>query len=188
VDPDLLLLMAKNERLMPHLHLSVQSGDDMILRRMRRRHTRGQVIDLVRAVRALRPDVTLGTDLIAGFPTETEDMFENTRSLIDEADITFVHVFPYSPRPGTPAANMPAVSAVICKKRALLLREAGIVRREALLDRSLGERAHVLTETGDMGHTAHFIPMRLDKHVSAGTLVAATVTGHKDGILMGECL
>ena len=128
IDEDLWHLIAAETRLMPHLHLSLQSGDDLILKRMKRRHSRAQAIETARRARALRPDIMLGADLIAGFPTETEAMFRNTLDLIAECGLGFVHVFPYSPRPGTPAARMPQLDPAIIRERAARLREAAARR------------------------------------------------------------
>ena len=128
IDEDLWQLIATERRLMPHLHLSLQAGDDLILKRMKRRHSRAQAIETARRARALRPEIMLGADLIAGFPTETEAMFGNTLDLIEEAGLGFVHVFPYSPRPGTPAARMPPVDPAIVRERAARLREAAARR------------------------------------------------------------
>ena len=133
VDRDLLDVIADDERLMPHLHLSLQSGDDLILKRMKRRHSRSDAIDFCAQVRRLRPDIAFGADIIAGFPTETEDMFARSQDLVEECDLTFLHVFPYSPRPGTPAARMPQVRGDVIKERARRLRETG----EAALRRRL---------------------------------------------------
>ncbi|AWM76355.1 tRNA (N(6)-L-threonylcarbamoyladenosine(37)-C(2))-methylthiotransferase MtaB [Phenylobacterium parvum] len=137
IDPDLMALLADEPRLMPHLHLSLQAGDDMILKRMKRRHSRADALKLVSDVRAVRPDVAFGADLIAGFPTETEDMFANTLDLVEAADLAFLHVFPYSPRPGTPAARMPPVPKAEVRERAARLRAAG----EAALSRHLAAQA-----------------------------------------------
>jgi len=144
VDRDLLDVIADDERLMPHLHLSLQSGDDLILKRMKRRHSRTDALEFCAQVRRLRPDIALGADIIAGFPTETEEMFERSLGLVDECDLTFLHVFPYSPRPGTPAARMPQVSGEVIKQRARRLRAAG----EAALQRRLASELGATRQVG----------------------------------------
>jgi threonylcarbamoyladenosine tRNA methylthiotransferase MtaB len=144
---------------MPHLHLSLQSGDDMILKRMKRRHSRRDAIDFCTQVRRLRPGITIGADIIAGFPTETEEMFERSLDLVTDCDLTFVHVFPYSPRPGTPAARMPQVSGEAIRDRARRLRaaaEAALLRRLAA---EVGTTRQVLIESATQGRTEHFIPV-----------------------------
>jgi threonylcarbamoyladenosine tRNA methylthiotransferase MtaB len=158
-DRDLLDAVANEERLMPHLHLSLQSGDDMILKRMKRRHSRRDVIDFCTQVRRLRPGIAIGADIIAGFPTETEEMFEQSLNLVTDCDLTFVHVFPYSPRPGTPAARMPQVSGEAIRDRARRLRaaaEAALLRRLAA---EVGTTRQVLIESATQGRTEHFIPV-----------------------------
>ncbi|WP_341209086.1 MiaB/RimO family radical SAM methylthiotransferase, partial [uncultured Sphingomonas sp.] len=161
IDDQLLALLAQEPRVMPHVHLSVQAGDDMILKRMRRRHTRGDVLRLVARLRAAR-DVAIGADLIAGFPTEDDAMFANTLALIDEADITHAHVFPYSPRPGTPAARMPQVAPAVARDRAARLRAAAAARLTRRLATQFGTVQPVLVEKpGDRGHTPDFSAMGL---------------------------
>jgi threonylcarbamoyladenosine tRNA methylthiotransferase MtaB len=158
-DRDLLDAVANEERLMPHLHLSLQSGDDMILKRMKRRHSRRDAIDFCTQVRRLRPGITIGADIIAGFPTETEEMFERSLDLVTDCDLTFVHMFPYSPRPGTPAARMPQVSGEAIRDRARRLRaaaEAALLRRLAA---EVGTTRQVLIESATQGRTEHFIPV-----------------------------
>ncbi len=157
-------------RMMPHLHLSLQSGDDMILKRMKRRHLRDNSIRFSQDVKKLRPDMTFGADLIAGFPTETEEMFKNTLALVDECDLTFLHVFPFSPRPDTPAARMPQVAGSIIKARAKRLRqkgEAALNKRAHSLD---GTQADILVETEFSGRTPHFMPVKLDVKATPGEL------------------
>jgi threonylcarbamoyladenosine tRNA methylthiotransferase MtaB len=158
-DPELMRAIAEEERLMPHFHLSAQSGDDLILKRMKRRHSRKDTIAFCDAVRRLRPEVSFGADLIAGFPTETEAMFENSLRLVDDAGLTFLHVFPYSARKGTPAARMPQVNGAVIKERAARLRakgeEALAVRNAALV----GTRQTLLMEKANMGRTACFMPV-----------------------------
>ncbi|WP_297110478.1 tRNA (N(6)-L-threonylcarbamoyladenosine(37)-C(2))-methylthiotransferase MtaB [uncultured Devosia sp.] len=174
-------------RLMPHLHLSLQSGDDMILKRMKRRHLRADALAVVEKLRALRPDMVFGADIIAGFPTETDSMFENSLRFIREAKLTYIHAFPYSPRPGTPAARMPQVSKVIARKRAALLREAGESEFTALCAARLGRTENVLVERDGLGRTEQFVPVSV-AGTQAGELLSVRITGlSKDG-LAGEAL
>src|SRR6266480_6816774 len=161
VDRDLLDVIADDERLMPHLHLSLQSGDDLILKRMKRRHSRAQAIQFCAQVRRLRPDITLGADIIAGFPTETGEMFTRSLDLVEECDLTFLHVFPYSPRPGTPAARMPQVSGEAIKDRARRLRATGGVALQRRLASEIGATRHVLIESASQGRTEHFLPVAI---------------------------
>ena len=156
IDDELWLLLAEEERLMPHLHLSLQAGDDLILKRMKRRHTRAQAVDTVRRACALRPDVAIGADLIAGFPTEDEAMFRNSLDLVEECGIAFLHVFPYSPRPGTPAARMPQVAPAIVRERAARLREAGAKTLDADLRSRLGTVGDVLVERPGRGRAGFY--------------------------------
>ncbi|MDF1587145.1 tRNA (N(6)-L-threonylcarbamoyladenosine(37)-C(2))-methylthiotransferase MtaB [Marinimicrococcus flavescens] len=187
LDPELERLIAEEPRLMPHLHLSVQAGDDMILKRMKRRHLRGDVIELAARLRRLRPDVVLGADLIAGFPTESAEMFENSLRLVGEAGLTFLHVFPYSPRPGTPAARMPQVAKDVRKERAGRLRAAGEAALDAFLAGQLGQRRRALIERSGTGHTDHFAPLRVLGEVPpAGTIALFEIAGMGEGMLEGR--
>jgi threonylcarbamoyladenosine tRNA methylthiotransferase MtaB len=161
-DGALLEAIASEERLMPHLHLSLQSGDDMILKRMKRRHSRADTLRFVERVRAARPDVAFGADIIAGFPTETEAMFANTIAIVEEAGLTFLHVFPFSARPGTPAARMPQVDRRQVKERAARLRQAGAQRQVQFCRTLVGRRASVLVEREGVGKSEHFVPVTLD--------------------------
>jgi threonylcarbamoyladenosine tRNA methylthiotransferase MtaB len=176
-DRDLLEVIADDERLMPHLHLSLQSGDDLILKRMKRRHSRSQAIDFCAQVRRLRPDVALGADIIAGFPTETEEMFARSVDLVEQCDLTFLHVFPYSPRPGTPAARMPQVSGHVIRERARRLRAAGEVALRRRLASELGQTRQVLIESATQGRTEHFIPVAIAGEMP-GAVRALTVIGN----------
>ena len=160
-DPDLMRAVAEEERLMPHFHLSVQSGDDMILKRMKRRHARGDTIAFCETVRRLRPDVSFGADLIAGFPTETDAMFENSLKLVDDAGLTFLHVFPYSARRGTPAARMPQVNGAVIKDRAKRLRAKGDAALAARTAALVGTTQTLLMEKPGLGRTACFMPVRV---------------------------
>jgi threonylcarbamoyladenosine tRNA methylthiotransferase MtaB len=176
-DRDLLDAIATDERLMPHLHLSLQAGDDMILKRMKRRHSRKDAIEFCAQVRRLRPDIVFGADIIAGFPTETEEMFARSCDLVDECDLTFLHVFPYSPRPGTPAAKMPQVRGPVIKERARRLREAGDVALKRRLASEVGCTRQVLIESETQGRTEHFMPVVIAGGV-AGEVRALTIAAH----------
>ena len=176
-----------DKRLMPHLHLSLQSGDDLILKRMKRRHSRAEALAVVERLRGLRPDMVFGADIIAGFPTETDAMFDNSLRFIAEAGLTYIHAFPYSPRPGTPAARMPQVDKAIARQRAALLREAGERQFAALCQSRLGGVESVLMERSGTGRTEHFIPVRV-AGVEAGQLVGVRITGLSEHGLMGETL
>ena len=177
-DDDLLDAFANEPRLMPHLHLSLQAGDDLILKRMKRRHTRADAIAFCDHVRRLRPDVVFGADIIAGFPTETEAMFARSLDLVDECGLTQLHVFPFSPRPGTPAARMPQLDRAVIKQRAARLREKGEAALRAHLDAQVGHRRQVLTERGGIGRTEQFTAVRLAAPVEPGTFLDLTMTGH----------
>jgi threonylcarbamoyladenosine tRNA methylthiotransferase MtaB len=160
-DRDLLDAMANEERLMPHLHLSLQSGDDLILKRMKRRHLRQDAIGFCAQVRRLRPDIAFGADIIAGFPTETEEMFSRSLDLVEECGLTFLHVFPYSPRPGTPAARMPQVAGGEIRKRAKRLRAAGEAALQKRLASEVGATREVLIESATQGRTEHYVPVAI---------------------------
>jgi len=177
-DDDLLDALANEPRLMPHLHLSLQAGDDLILKRMRRRHSRADAIAFCKQVRRLRPGIVFGADIIAGFPTETEAMFQRSLDLVDECGLTQLHVFPFSPRPGTPAARMPQLDRTIVKERAQRLREKGEAALRTHLEAQIGSRRQVLTERGGIGHTKQFTTVRLASPLSPGMIVDLTVTGH----------
>jgi threonylcarbamoyladenosine tRNA methylthiotransferase MtaB len=178
VDDDLLDAFANESRLMPHLHLSLQHGDDLILKRMKRRHTRGDAIAFCNELRRLRPDVVFGADIIAGFPTETEDMFQRSLDLVDECGLTQLHVFPFSPRPGTPAARMPQLDRGLIKERAARLRSSGEAALRAHLERQIGARLLVLTERGGIGRTEQFTAVRLAVPAAPGMLLDIAVSGH----------
>ena len=177
VDRDLLDVIADDERLMPHLHLSLQSGDDLILKRMKRRHSRADAIAFCARVRRLRPDIAVGADIIAGFPTETEEMFARSQDLVQECDLTFLHVFPYSKRPGTPAARMPQVAGDVIKSRARSLRAIGEAALQRRLDREAGHRRSVLIESPTQGRTEHFIPVDISGE-TPGAVRALTISGN----------
>ncbi len=175
-DRHLLDAIAQEPRLMPHLHLSLQAGDDMILKRMKRRHARADAIDFCKTVRALRPDVAFGADVIAGFPTETEAMFANSLRLVEECGLTYLHVFPYSRRSGTPAVRMPQVPAPTIKERAARLRTKGQEMLAGYLDDQVGREAEVLMEQDGLGRTPAFAPVQLDGTAAPGDCIAARVT------------
>jgi threonylcarbamoyladenosine tRNA methylthiotransferase MtaB len=180
VDDDLMGLIADEPRLMPHLHLSLQAGDDMILKRMKRRHSRAQAIDFAARVRELRPDVVLGADLIAGFPTETESMFANTLALLDDCGLTHLHVFPYSARSGTPAAKMPQVAHEVRRERAARLRSAGSTALAKTLGGRIGRTEEVVVEKPGFGRTAHYLSARLEGALAdapAGSVVRGIARG-----------
>ena len=179
VDRDLLDAIGSDERLMPHLHLSLQSGDDLILKRMRRRHSRREAIDFCTEVRRLRPDITLGADIIVGFPTETEAMFARSRDLVEECGLTFLHVFPFSPRPGTPASRMPQVEGGSIKDRARRLRAAGEMALQRRLQSEIGATREVLMESATQGRTEHFLPVAVSGEMP-GAVRRLTISG-RDG-------
>ena len=174
-DPALLRAVAEHERLAPHLHLSLQAGDDMILKRMKRRHSRDDAIRFCAELRRLRPDMALGADLIAGFPTETEEMFQNTLRLVDDCGLAYLHVFPFSPRKGTPAARMPQQMPGVGKERAARLRAAGDEALARHLSRHAGRVAEVLVEKPGFGRLADFSPVAFEGPGEAGDLRAMTI-------------
>jgi len=178
IDADLLRCLAEEERLAPHLHLSLQSGDDLILKRMKRRHSRADALRLVEQVRAARPDVAFGADFIAGFPTESDEAFENTLRLVGEAGLSYLHVFPYSPRPGTPAARMPAVAKPVVKARAERLRAEGAAALARHLEQRVGREAAVLVERGTTARAADFTEVALDRPAAPGEIVRVKLVGH----------
>ena len=177
VDDDLLDVIASDDRLMPHLHLSLQSGDDLILKRMKRRHLRQQAIDFCNQVRRLRPDIAFGADIIAGFPTETEEMFTRSLDLVRECGLTFLHVFPYSSRPGTPASRMPQVEAGLIKERASRLRAAGEAALRHRLEAEVGKTREILIESVPQGRTEHFLPVAIGGE-APGTVRRLMISGH----------
>ena len=177
-DTDLLDALANEPRLMPHLHLSLQAGDDMILKRMKRRHSRADAIAFCDEVRRLRPDVVFGADIIAGFPTETDAMFARSLDLVDDCGLTQLHVFPFSPRPGTPAARMPQLDRALIKGRAQRLRERGEAALRAHLDAQIGATHRVLTERGGIARTEQFTAVRLKSPIGPGLFLDLTIAGH----------
>ncbi len=183
VDPALFELLAGEARVMPHLHLSLQSGDDLILKRMKRRHSAHEVIDLVERLRARRADLAVGADLIAGFPTETNEMHEGSLTMIAELDVVHGHIFPFSPRPGTPAGRMPAVGSATIKARAAELRAAVARRRERWLAAQIGKPLRVLAERGGTGHAENFAPVRLPDGARPGSVIVVTPERIVEGML-----
>ncbi len=181
IDETFLRVLEEEERLMPHLHLSLQAGDDMILKRMKRRHSRAQAVDFCARVRALRPEVTFGADLIAGFPTETDDMFENSLRLVEECGLVWLHVFPFSPRPGTPAARMPQVPTATVRARAQALRAAGERQMHALFEAMLGTTLRVLVERRGVARAENHAVVKVPETLPVGDIVHVTITGH-DGM------
>ena len=184
-DSDLLEALATEPRLMPHLHLSLQAGDDMILKRMKRRHLRGDSIRFCEDVRRLRPGIVFGADIIAGFPTETEEMFANSLGIVEECGLTHLHVFPFSPREGTPAAKMPQVRREIIKERAARLRAAGEAAYRCHLDALAGSRQSILVERDGIGRTEGFVPAAIGAG-KPGEIVAAMVSGHDGARLIAS--
>lgn len=189
-DPHLLAALGEEDRLMPHLHLSMQAGDDLILKRMKRRHSRADAIRFCEEVRRIRPGVVFGADLIAGFPTETEDMFARSLGIVDDCGLTFLHVFPFSPRKGTPAARMPQVARATVKERAARLRAKGSDVLEAYLNRQAGESCDVLMERDRVGRTPHFAEVDVSGRADflAGEIVKARIMGRNGDKLMGEAI
>lgn len=193
-DQALFDVITKEERMMPHLHLSLQSGDNMILKRMKRRHNREDSIEFCRAVMDARSDMVFGADIIAGFPTETEEMFQNSLNLVEDCNLTYLHVFPYSEREGTPAAKMPQLDIPIRKERAARLRARGEERVVQLLKSQIGHEVSILVEKplkdqdAVIGHTEHFAPARINADLAIGLIAKARVTGYQDGILITELI
>jgi threonylcarbamoyladenosine tRNA methylthiotransferase MtaB len=190
IDEKLVELIIHEKRLMPHLHLSLQAGDNMILKRMKRRHSREDAIAFSQMIMSARPDMVFGADIIAGFPTETDEMFENSRKLIADCNLTYLHVFPYSPREGTPAAKMPQIIKSIRKERAKILRDEGDLAMARLLDKLVGTKQSVLIEQpiGDgvmLGHGESFAPVKIDAPVETGQIVMVEINGQDSGMLKG---
>jgi threonylcarbamoyladenosine tRNA methylthiotransferase MtaB len=186
IDDDIWRLLADEPRLMPHLHLSLQAGSDLILKRMKRRHLRADAAAAIARARTLRPGIAIGADLIAGFPTETEALFRETLDFVTDAELPFLHVFPYSERLGTPAARMPSVPVATRRERASRLREAGREGARRFLASQLGRTISVLTESADAGHSEHFAPVRVTTPQAPGRLMAARVVGIGDQVLLAE--
>ena len=186
-DPLLMQAIAQEERLMPHFHLSAQSGDDLILKRMKRRHARADVIAFCETVRHVRPEAAFAADLIAGFPTESEAMFQNSLRLVDDAGLSRLHVFPFSPRTGTPAAKMPQLPRAAIKERAARLRQKGETALKSRLDGMKGSRHMVLAERGGIGRTPCFAPVEIGE-VAHGTFLPIAITGRRGEHLTGTAV
>jgi threonylcarbamoyladenosine tRNA methylthiotransferase MtaB len=186
MDEALFTAMAEEARLMPHLHLSLQAGDDMVLKRMKRRHSRADALRVAERLRTLRPDIVLGADLIAGFPTEDEGMFRNTLDLVRDCGLVWLHVFPYSARPGTPAARMPQVPVAVRKERAALLRAEGARALSDWLGRRVGDTVSVLVEEPARGRDDYYAPVRLAGEAAPGRVIRARITAHGDDHLVAE--
>jgi threonylcarbamoyladenosine tRNA methylthiotransferase MtaB len=185
MDERLFELATGEARFMPHLHMSFQAGDDMVLKRMKRRHSRAQAVETVARLKAKRPEIAIGADLIAGFPTETEEMHENSVRLIEECDIVMGHIFPFSPKAGTPAARMPQVAPPVVKERARRLREATGRRRAAWLESLVGTKQRVLMEKNGFGHAESFAPVRVSPQ-EVGEIVEVVISGIEDDVLIGS--
>jgi threonylcarbamoyladenosine tRNA methylthiotransferase MtaB len=183
IDPLLFDLITQESRVMPHVHLSLQSGDDMVLKRMKRRHSRADAVRLVERLKAIRPEIAIGADLIAGFPTETMQMHENNVAIVRDCDIVHGHVFPYSPRPGTPAARMPQVDPALVRERAAEVRAAVASQRQTWLEALPGQPAQVLAERDGTGHAGNFATYRVPPGTPVGSLVMVTPTKIVEGIL-----
>ena len=178
IDPELMQCLAQEPRLMPHLHLSLQAGDDMILKRMKRRHSRADALDLIGRVRSVRPDTAFGCDLIAGFPTETDAMFDNTLSLVEEAGLSYLHVFPFSPRPNTPAARMPQLDRRVVKARAERLRQAGAAALLRHLDAQVGRTVRALIERPGLARAEDFTEVAFEGEGTPGEVIERKISGH----------
>jgi threonylcarbamoyladenosine tRNA methylthiotransferase MtaB len=176
VDENLMQAIATEKRLMPHLHLSLQHGDDLILKRMKRRHSRNDAIKFCEDARKMRPEITFGADIIAGFPTETDEHFESSVNLIKDCGLTWLHIFPYSPREGTPAARMPQVNGNQIKRRAAILRDLGTKQIKSHLSSQLGKDHSILMENGYMGRTEQFTEVKFDKEQIEGSIVLGKIT------------
>jgi threonylcarbamoyladenosine tRNA methylthiotransferase MtaB len=185
IDETLWRLIGEEQRLMPHLHLSVQAGDDMILKRMKRRHLRADALAACRRARDLRPGIALGADMIAGFPTEDEAMFARSVAFVEEAALDYLHVFPYSARPGTPAARMPQLPGNIVKEHAAKLREAGAAATARAFAARIGTVAQVLVEKAGFGHSEHYAPVRFTGAAKIGSIAAVQIAGAARDALSG---
>jgi threonylcarbamoyladenosine tRNA methylthiotransferase MtaB len=189
IDDRLFDMITTEPRLMPHVHLSLQSGDNLILKRMKRRHSRELAIELVQRMQAIRPDIAIGADIIAGFPTESDAMFANSLDLVERCNIVHGHIFPYSPKTGTPAALMPQVPAQVVKERARALREAVAVTRDRWLALLTGSTQYIAVEMGGLGgHAENFAYVKLDRQMAEGSIIAAKVSEYKDGALRAEVI
>ena len=187
-DDQLLEIVSSEKRILPHLHLSLQAGDNMILKRMKRRHLREDAINLCSKIREKRNDMAFGADLITGFPTETDEMFLNTIKIVDECNLDWLHVFPFSPRPGTPAAKMPQNKKETSKKRAKILRDKGEEIKKAHLKNLVGKEIEVFVEKNKSGHTNQFAPVKLEDEFLPGTSVIAKIFKSDDNFVYGKSI
>ena len=185
-DEELLEIIATDKRILPHIHLSLQAGDNMILKRMKRRHSRDDAINLCNSIREKRPEVAFGADLITGFPTETNEMFLNTLNIVDECGLDWLHVFPFSPRPGTPAAKMPQNDKAISKQRAKILREKGEKIKRNHLENLIGKEIEVFIEKNNTGHTNQFAPVKLEENYEPGTSIIAHINQSDNNFVYGK--
>jgi threonylcarbamoyladenosine tRNA methylthiotransferase MtaB len=188
IDDDLWRLIAEEPRFMPHLHLSLQAGDDLILKRMKRRHLRDDVIKMCERARSYRPDIAYGADIIAGFPTESEEMFQRTMDIVEECGLTFLHVFPYSEREGTPAAKMPSVDKAIRKERAARLRGLGEKQVQKFLYNNINKDVQAIVEKGNIARAENFAPVEISEGLEPGSLVRMYTTGIKGSMLTGDLI
>jgi len=188
IDSEILKLIENEKRILPHIHLSLQSGDNMILKRMKRRHSREDAIKIVNQIKSIRPETVFGADLIAGFPTETEEMFLNTVKLVDECNLTFLHVFPFSPRTGTPAARMPQVDNKIIKQRAKILRNLGEKKLSEHFEKLKNNKINVIVESSNKGRTDGFAKVSLNKDYPSGQILNMIVTGKNKFGLTGKVI
>tara|TARA_B100001057_G_scaffold219379_1_gene219740 strand:+ start:192 stop:1460 length:1269 start_codon:yes stop_codon:yes gene_type:complete len=188
VDENLMQAIATEKRLMPHLHLSLQHGDDLILKRMKRRHSRSDAIKFCEDARKVRPDITFGADIIAGFPTESDEHFENSVNLIKDCGLTWLHIFPYSPREGTPAARMPQVNGSQIKRRAAVLRGLGAKQIQSHLSSQLGKDHRILMENSFMGRTEQFTEVKFDKKQVEGSIVLGKITNANEKQLFATAI
>lgn len=188
IDDEFFEILKTEPRFMPYLHLSVQSGDDVILKRMKRRHNRQQVLDFCAKARKIRPEITFGADIIAGFPTENDEMFENSRNLIKEAGIIFAHIFPYSKREGTPAAKMPQVNGNIIKQRAKILRDTGLAELQKFLNQQIGKNLKIIVEKNGVGKTENFLDVKIldGENLESGKLVLVNIEAVLNNQLIGK--
>ena len=188
IDDDLTNLIGTEKRILPHIHLSLQAGDNMILKRMKRRHLREDAINKINKIRSVRPDVVFGADLIAGFPTETEEMFNNTIKLVEECNISFLHVFPFSPREGTPASRMPQLNREIIKKRAKILRELGNKQILKYYNKLENTEINLIVESESRGRSDGFAKVNLNQDYGNGNLIKMLVTGSDSSGLSGNII
>ncbi len=188
-DKKLIELIADNKRILPHIHLSLQSGDNLILKRMKRRHLREDAIDLCNKLKQVRPEISFGADLIVGFPTETQEMFQNTLNLVEECQLDWIHAFPFSPRPGTPAARMPQNDTKIIKQRSKILREIALKRKSRYLESLVGKNVEVFVEKNNKGYSNQFAPIKLvEKDIESGQTITAFIKSSDENFAHGVAI